>query len=78
MARIATSAASEREHADLTAVVEEAAVAGVEHLASDGRRAGHVERVVVSRSPNDSAPPRNRTQRAQVRSALRKVAHLVC
>lgn len=53
MARIVTSAASEREHADLTAVVAEAAAAGVEQLDSDGRRAGHLKRVVVSRSPND-------------------------
>lgn len=78
MAHIVTSAASDRENADLTAVVEGAPVAGVQQLAADGRRAGYVERAVVSRSPNDSAPLRNRTQRAQVRPALRKVAHRVC
>ena len=38
-----TSAASDRDNADLTAVVEGAPVAGVEQLASDGRRAGYVD-----------------------------------
>jgi len=53
VARIVTSAASEREDADLTAVVEEAAAVGVEQLDSDGRHSGHMGRAVVSRSPND-------------------------
>jgi hypothetical protein len=71
VARIVTSAASEGGHADLTAFVEQVAVAGVEQLDadltafveqvavagveqldSDARRAGHVEWVVVARSPN--------------------------
>jgi len=52
VARILTSAAFEGKHADLTAFVEEATAAGVEQLDSDARRAGHVESVVVARSPN--------------------------
>ena len=39
MAHIVTSAASDWENADLTAVVEGAPVAGVQQLAADGRRA---------------------------------------
>ena len=38
--------------ADLTAFVEQAAAAGVKQLDSGARRAGHVEWVVVARSPN--------------------------
>ena len=52
MARILTSAAFEEEYADLTAFVEQAAAAGVKQLDSGARRAGHVEWVVVARSPN--------------------------
>jgi len=77
VAHIVTSADSERERADLTAVVEVAAASEVEHLASDGRSAGHLEHVVAFRSPNDLAPPKNRTQRARERQGLQKVAHPV-
>jgi hypothetical protein len=48
----ATAAGVEQLDADLTAFVEEATAAGVEQLDSDARRAGHVESVVVARSPN--------------------------